>query len=149
MGHFVPVWIYKYDSCQLIVPGHCNYQSSLNFTEPGYYQDNEFGIRLETIVRVIKAETEVGVTVYCLQYVHALQWRHNGCHSVSNHRRLDCLLKHLFRRKSKKALKLRVTGLCEGNSPVTGEFPAQRASNMENVSIWWCHYHSRGAYSGA
>ena len=27
-------------------------------------------------------------------------------------------------RKSKKTSKLRVTGLCEGNSPVTGEFPA-------------------------
>ena len=26
-----------------------------------------------------------------------------------------------------------------GNSPVTGEFPTQRASNAENVSIWWCH----------
>ena len=24
-----------------------------------------------------------------------------------------------------------------GNSPVTGEFPAQMASNAENVSIWW------------
>ena len=33
---------------------------------------------------------------------------------------------------SKKTSKLRVTGLCEGNSPVTGEFPAQRASNAEN-----------------
>ena len=29
----------------------------------------------------------------------------------------------------KKTSKLRVTSLCEGNSPVTGEFPAQRASN--------------------
>ena len=27
--------------------------------------------------------------------------------------------------------KLCVTGLCEGNSPVAGEFPAQRARNME------------------
>ena len=36
--------------------------------------------------------------------------------------------------------KLRVTGLCEGNSPVTGEFPAQMASNAENVSIWWRHH---------
>ena len=26
------------------------------------------------------------------------------------------------------------------NSPVTGEFPAQRASNAENVSIWWRHH---------
>ena len=31
--------------------------------------------------------------------------------------------------------KLRVAELCEGNSPVTGEFPAQRATNVENVSI--------------
>ena len=26
------------------------------------------------------------------------------------------------------------------NSPVTGEFPAQIASNTENVSIWWRHH---------
>ena len=32
--------------------------------------------------------------------------------------------------------------LCGGNSPVTGEFPAQRASNAENVSIWWRHHES-------
>ena len=38
-----------------------------------------------------------------------------------------------------KNIKLRVTGLCEGNSPVIGEFPAQRASNAENASIWWRH----------
>ena len=38
---------------------------------------------------------------------------------------------------------LRVTGLCEGNSPGTGEFPAQRASNAENVSIWWRHQGKR------
>ena len=40
----------------------------------------------------------------------------------------------------RKHQKLCVTGLCEGNSPVTGEFPTQRASNMENVSILWCHH---------
>ena len=40
----------------------------------------------------------------------------------------------------KETPKLRVNGLCEGNSPVTGEFPAQMASNAENVSIWWRHY---------
>ena len=42
----------------------------------------------------------------------SLQWRHNG----------------------------RVTGLRVGNSPGTGEFPAQRASNAYNVSIWWRHH---------
>ena len=46
----------------------------------------------------------------------------------------------LFRSRSKKVPKLRVTGVCAGNSPVTGEFPAQMTSNAENVSIWWCHH---------
>ena len=27
-----------------------------------------------------------------------------------------------------------------GNSPGTGELPAQMASNAENVSIWWRHH---------
>ena len=45
------------------------------------------------------------------------------------------------RRRSKKTSKLRATGLCQGNSPVTSEFPAQRASNAENVSILWRHHH--------
>ena len=69
-----------------------------------------------------------------------LRWRHNGRDSVSNHQPHDCLLNRLFRRRSKKTSKLRVTGLCERNSPVTGEFPAQRDSNAEIVSIWWRHH---------
>ena len=52
----------------------------------------------------------------------SLQWRHNQCIG------------------SKKTSKLRITGLCEENSPVTGEVPAQRANNAENVSIWWRHH---------
>ena len=40
-----------------------------------------------------------------------------------------------FRRRSKKISKLRVPGLCKGNSPMTGESPAQKASNAEKVSI--------------
>ena len=36
--------------------------------------------------------------------------------------------------------KVRVTGLCEENSPVTGEITSKRASNTENVSIWWRHH---------
>ena len=69
----------------------------------------------------------------------ALRWRHNGRHSVSNHQPHDCLLNRLFRRRSKKT-SARVTGLCAGNSPGTGEFPTQMASNAENVSIWWRHH---------
>ena len=69
-----------------------------------------------------------------------LQWCHNGRDSVLNHQPYDCLLNRLFRRRSKKPSKLRLTGLCVGNSPGTGEFPAQMASNAKNVSIWWCHH---------
>ena len=68
------------------------------------------------------------------------QWRHNGRDSVSNHQLHNCFLNRLFRRRSKKTSKLRVTGLCAGNSPGTGEFPGQMASNAENVSIWWRHH---------
>ena len=59
-------------------------------------------------------------------HTHKLQWRYNDHDGVSNHQPYYCLLNHhrpLW-----------------GNSPVTGEFPAQRASNAENVSIWW-RYH--------
>ena len=92
----------------------------------------------------------------------ALQWPHNGRDGISNHQPHDCLLNRLFRRRTKKASKLRVTGLCAGkppepvNSPhkwpvtrkmfpfndviVHGEFPAQMTSNAENVSIWWRHH---------
>ena len=30
--------------------------------------------------------------------------------------------------------------ICVGNSPVTGEFPAQMASKAENVFNWWRHH---------
>ena len=63
----------------------------------------------------------------------SLQWRHNG------HQPYDCSLNRLFRRGSKKTTKFRVTGICEANSPVTREFPAEKASNAENDSIWWRH----------
>ena len=77
-------------------------------------------------------------------YSDPLQWRHNGRDSVSNHQPHDCLLNRLFRRRWTKTSKLRVTGLCAGISPGTGEFPAQMASYAENVSIWWRHQLSPG-----
>ena len=77
--------------------------------------------------------------------LRTLQWRHNEHDSVSNHQPHDCLLNRLFRRRSKKTSKLRVTGLCVGNSPGTVEFPAQMASYAENVSIWWRH-HGKSKY---
>ena len=54
----------------------------------------------------------------------ALMWRHNGHDGVLNHQPHDYLPNRLFRRRSKKTSKFRVTCLCAGNSIVTGEFPA-------------------------
>ena len=49
--------------------------------------------------------------------IRSLRWRHNDHYSVSNHQPHGCLLNRLFRRRWKKTSKLRVTGLCVGNSP--------------------------------
>ena len=73
------------------------------------------------------------LTTRLLRWLYILQWRHNERDSVSNHWRLHCLLNWWFRRRSKKTTKLRFTGLCDGNSMVTVEFPAQKARNAANV----------------
>ena len=71
----------------------------------------------------------------------SFQWHHNGRDVVSNHQPRDCLLNSLFWRRSKKTSKLRVTGLCEGNSPGTGEFPAQKVTRkmfpFDDVIMSW------------
>ena len=83
-----------------------------------------------------------------LRGVNPLKWRHNERDGVSNHQPHDCLLNLLFRGKEKnnnnkkpqQNIKApRHWPLC-GDSPVTGEFPAEMASNAENVSIWWRHH---------
>ena len=61
----------------------------------------------------------------------SLRWRHNGREGVPNHQPHDCLHNRVFRHISKATSKLRVTGLCEGGSPATGKFPAQKASNAK------------------
>ena len=88
-----------------------------------------------TISYFIRTEGEVEPFVSI-----TLQWHHNGRNGVSNHQPHHCLLNRLFRFRSKKTPKLRVTGLCAGNSPVAGELHVQMASNTENVSIWWRHH---------
>ena len=55
--------------------------------------------------------------------------------------RLDCLRNRLFRRTSKKTSKLRVTGPCAGNPPVTEGFLSQSTTNAANFSIW-LRYHA-------
>ena len=93
----------------------------------------EFYILLERIIH-IHLQTSSLLTIV-MAVLLSLQWRHNGRDSLSNHQPYECLLSRLIRHRTKKTSKLRVTGLCAGNSPESGEFPAQRANNAENVSI--------------
>ena len=55
-------------------------------------------------------------TATCLLWtirIMILRWRHNEHDGVPNHQRLNYLLNRLFKRRSKKTSKLRVTGpLC-------------------------------------
>ena len=62
--------------------------------------------------------------------------RHNERDGVSNHRvSIVCLTVCWGADQRKHVSELRVTGLCEGNPPVTGGFLSQRSGNAENVSI--------------
>ena len=72
----------------------------------------------------------------------ALKWRHNGRDSVSNHQPHNCLLNRLFKRRSKKTSKFRVTGLCAGNSPVPGEFPAVTQKCFNLMTSSWNSIHT-------
>ena len=60
--------------------------------------------------------------------ITTLQWRHNGRDSVSNHQPHDCLLNCLFRRRSKKTLKLRlfVRGIHRGPVNSSHKWPVTR-----------------------
>ena len=106
-----------YSNFQRVIIHSCLYR---------YWQESYNFLFMTELIRIV-IHTCTGLT---------LQWRHNGRDGVWNHQPHDCLL----RRRSKKTSKLRVTGLCSGNSPVTSEFSAQMASNSENVSIWWRHH---------
>ena len=84
-----------------------------------------------------------------IHFILALQWLYNERDGISNDRRLDSLLNCLLRHRLKKTSKLRITGLCEENPPVTSVFPSQRASNADNVSIWWRHRENFGIFPGS
>ena len=76
---------------------------------------------------------------YCSLHWNTTGGRHTHQAHVVNQSSICARLKRHDGRTPKKISKLRVTGLCAGNSPVTGWIPAQRARNAENASIWWRH----------
>ena len=72
------------------------------------------------------------------------QWCHNERGSLSNHQPVySNIYSGADQRKHQS-----ITGLGAGNSPVTGEFPAQRASKAENVPIWWRHHAGESPHKG-
>ena len=80
-------------------------------------------------------------------FLQSLLWHHNGHDGVSNHEHRDCLLNRLFRRRSNRTSKLRVTGLWAGihrwpvNSsykwPVTRKMFPSYDVIMYWPLIWW------------
>ena len=79
-------------------------------------------------------------------YLCPLHWRHNGHDGISNHQPHGCLLNRLFRRRSKKTSKLRVTGLCEGNSPgpmnSPHKGPVRWRHHASRVGLVFCSHHT-------
>ena len=78
------------------------------------------------------------------QNCHTIKVRNNERDGVSNHRRLDGLLDCLFRHRSNKIAKLRVTGLCEGNSAVNSphkEPVTRKMFPFDDVIMLWTLQH--------
>ena len=125
--------------CVPTVPNGCRHNRKIKATDiqsdPNWTLT--YFLKMKSVTRDIQRP--------CTHWHYTLQWRHNERNGVSNHQPHDCSLNGLFRRRSMKISRLRVTGICEGNSPVTGEFSAQRTSNAENVSILWRHHLKRSS----
>ena len=85
-----------------------------------WYQEFPHQMHWDVLIRTLTSyclnqDQYGGIRKYCFD---SLQRRHNEHDGVWNHQPYDCLLNYLFRRRTKKTSKLRVTGLCEGNLPV-------------------------------
>ena len=127
----------KYCLTQWVSNGSLKSTNSLSKEVPGKFHWSGRHSKhncLQDRAKFHRSRTRQIVFILVLYMSKSLQWRHNGCNGISNHQPHDCLLKCLFRYRSKETSKLRVTGLCVGNSPETSELPAQMASNPDNVS---------------
>ena len=101
--------------------------------------------RLGGYIMIYNATPEYGLYQWELRQL--LEWRHNERDGVSNHQLLDCLLNRLFRRRSKKTSKLRVTGFVRRihrwpvnsphKGPVTRKCVYLKTSSWYNVNLHW------------
>ena len=96
--------------------------------------DASVGLVLERWQSLTSTNGDLG---WWCTYTSPLLWRHNGA-NASQITSLSVVYSTVYSGANQR--KRRVTGLCAGNSPETVEFPAQMASNAENVSIWWRHH---------
>ena len=96
-------------------------------------------IRLTVRAHVWISYIIMSIVIIYFLYQSSLQWRHKRRDDVSPPSRLFTQ-PFIQAQNNENTKAIRVTGLCAGNSPVNGEFPAQMASNAENISIWWRHY---------
>ena len=117
-----PWWIWINTSCELIM-NDCITTTKQSTTKPcAYFLGYTVPYRNDKnrTDRKITAIHTGDWATYCTSQklsISSLQWRHNDQDSVSNHQPHGYLLNRLYRRRSKKTSKLRVTGLCVGNSP--------------------------------
>ena len=75
-----------------------------------------------------------------MQKWSSLKWRHNERDGVSNHQPHDCLLIFLFKAQIKENTKAPCHCLLWGEFTGDRWIPPQKASNAEDVSIWWRHH---------
>ena len=119
---------------------HCHYHGCWRHDDPSSQANSSYD---NVIVSHNTPESILqGLYGCAVMFARSIGGHFNEHDGVSNHWRLVYLRKCLFRRRSKKASKFHVTGLYEGNPPVTGGFLSHRVRSAEIVSIWWRHHSS-------
>ena len=88
--------------------------STRNTVDPNFFSIYLF---LSYIIKESVVIVLLSYRSWCSGWNTTSQWRHNDHDGVKNHQPHGCLFNRLFRHRSKKTSKLRVTGLCAGNSP--------------------------------
>ena len=99
-----------------MIPIHCFCRKQVLTYETGMFSLSTIRFIFTVDTALISAHMP-SPSDFSQSYSDSWHWRHNDHSGVSNHQPHGCLLSCLFRRRSKKNSKLRVTGLCAGNSP--------------------------------
>ena len=98
---------------------------------------NSIGINPQKIPQSMNHEYNSWDVAYSSFMSPTLHWHHNGRDGFSNHE-----TQPFTQAQIKENVKLCVTGLCVGNSPVTGEFPHKYP--VKRKTFWWRHHDGLG-----